>query len=179
MDAFEKVIGQILDYQDYWTRISFKVELTKEEKVEMGRPTTPRWELDVVGYKASINEVLVVECKSYLNSPGVHVRDFDSSSKLASRYKLFVEPQTREVVFRRLALQLTEKGLCAPKPVVRLALAAGKIAGSEAELGQLFENAGFVLFTPDWICEGLSEISAASYDNEVASVVAKLLLRRK
>ena len=82
MDAFEKVIGQILDYQDYWTRISFKVELTKEEKVEMGRPTTPRWELDVVGYKASMNEVLVVECKSYLNSPGVHVRDFDPSSKL-------------------------------------------------------------------------------------------------
>jgi len=34
----------------YWVRTSVKVDLTKEEKVQIGRPSSPRWELDIVGY---------------------------------------------------------------------------------------------------------------------------------
>ncbi|HZF34933.1 MAG TPA: hypothetical protein VE914_14130 [Candidatus Angelobacter sp.] len=128
MDAFERVVAQILIHQGYWTRTEFKVELTREDKAEIGRPTNPRWELDVLGYNPPRNEVLIVECKSFLDSGGVHINDFDSDRKRSKRFKLFIEHKTREVVFRRLAIQLTDLQLCQPRPLINLALAAGKIA---------------------------------------------------
>ncbi len=175
MDAFEQVIEQILAREGYWTRTELKVDLTKEEKVEIGRPTAPRWELDVVGYRPKDNKILVVECKSYLDSPGVHVDDLQPSSKRASRYKLFTEPVLRKVVFRRLARQLRNQGLCTVRPKVRLGLAAGKVAGSVSDLERLFAKNNWRFLTPDWIRERLLEIPGTGYENEVANVVAKLL----
>lgn len=80
------------------------------------------------------------------------------------------------MVFRRLALQLTEKGLSAPNPTVTLALAAGKVAKGKDQFPALAKERGFVWFGPDWIVERLEELSTTGYDNEVASVVSKLLL---
>jgi len=179
MDAFEKVVEQILYHQGYWTQTSFKVELTKAEKVAIGRPSSPRWELDVVGYNAARNEILVVECKSYLNSPGVNIDDLNPDGRYATRYKLFNDGKLREVVLRRLALQLTEKGLSAPSPTVKLALAAGNVAKGKDQFPALFEERGLVWFGPDWIVERLEELSTTGYDNEVASVVSKLLLKQR
>ncbi len=178
MDAFEKVVEQILHHQGYWTKTSFKVELTKQEKVEIGRPSSPRWELDVVGYKARTNEILVVECKSYLNSPGVNIDDLNPDGRYASRYKLFNESSLKKVVFRRLALQLTEKGLSAANPTVTLALAAGKVAKGKDQFPALAEARGFIWFGPDWMVEQLKALSNTAYENEVASVVSKLLLEQ-
>ena len=79
MDAFEQVVASILQRKGYWTQTSVKVELTKEEKRAIGRPSSPRWELDVVGYRGSSNELLVVECKSYLDSYGVRASAFDGT----------------------------------------------------------------------------------------------------
>ena len=71
MDAFESVIAGILQRQGFWTLTNFKVELTKAEKRKIGRPSSPRWELDVVAYSGRDNELRIVECKSFLDSPGV------------------------------------------------------------------------------------------------------------
>jgi hypothetical protein len=178
MDAFEQVVQQILDHEGYWTRTSFKVELTKAEKRQIGRPSSPRWELDVVGYNAERNEILVVECKSYLNSPGVHINDLTPGGTSSNRYKLFNDATLRRVVLNRLAKQLTAMGLCAPKPTVKLALAAGNVVAKGAsDIPALFEKKGFIWYGPDWIKERLLKISQTGYDNEVASVVSKLLLR--
>ena len=49
--------------------------MTKAQKREVGRPSTPRWEIDLVAYKAAKNELLAVECKSFLDSTGVIFRD--------------------------------------------------------------------------------------------------------
>ena len=49
MDAFEQVVSEILWMDGYWVRNSVKVGLTKEEIVSLSRPSSPRWELDVVG----------------------------------------------------------------------------------------------------------------------------------
>jgi len=68
MDSFEQVVATILGRNGYWVRTSVKVALTPDEKREIGRPSAPRWELDVVAYSGSRNELLVVECKSYLDS---------------------------------------------------------------------------------------------------------------
>lgn len=72
MDAFESLVSMLLRHQGYWTTPSFKVELTKDEKVQIGRPSSPRWELDLIAYEASKNEVGAIECKSLLDSRGVH-----------------------------------------------------------------------------------------------------------
>ena len=69
MDSFEQVVATILGRDGYWVRTSVKVALPPDEKREIDRPSAPRWELDVVAYSGSRNELLVVECKSYLVSP--------------------------------------------------------------------------------------------------------------
>jgi hypothetical protein len=79
MDSFEAVIASLLQRRGYWTQIGFKVELTQAEKRRIGRPSSPRWQLDVIGYRAKSNHLLVLECKSFLDSPGVRCTAFDGS----------------------------------------------------------------------------------------------------
>ena len=58
MDSFEAVVAAILNRQGYWTQTCVKVELTKSEKVEIGRHSSPRWELDVVAYENTVASVV-------------------------------------------------------------------------------------------------------------------------
>lgn len=178
MDSFEAVVAAILQRQGYWTLTSVKVELTKEEKREIGRHSSPRWELDVVAYRGRGNEIRVVECKSFLDSPGVECGAFDGSNRKAEkRYKLFCEDALREVVLRRLAEQLVSAGSCAKNPTITLCLAAGKIRGSESTLRSHFENRGWLLLGPSYIQQELTKLRHSGYENDVATVVTKLLLR--
>ena len=129
MNSFESLVAMLLQREGYWVRTSFKVELTKEEKRVIGRPSSPRWELDLVAYKGKGNELLVIECKSFLDSPGVRFSGFDGEHPdEAVRYKLFNDELLYEVVKKRLVTQLTGAESCAPDPSVRLCLAAGSIA---------------------------------------------------
>lgn len=178
MDAFEAVVAAILQRQGYWTLTSVKVELTKAEKVAIGRHSSPRWELDVVAYKGKDNEVRVVECKSFLDSPGVECGAFNGSNKDAEkRYKLFCEETLRNVVFGRLEQQLVSNGFCADHPTIRLCLAAGKIRGDETWLQSHFEQKGWLLFGPKYIREELTKLRDSGYENSVAAVVTKMLMR--
>jgi hypothetical protein len=122
MDPFEQLVSEILWMEGYWVRTSVKVELTKEEKRQIGRPSSPRWELDIVAYSGRDNSLRVVECKSYLDSRGVALRAFDGSdAKNAERYKLFADDQLRNVVFDRLRLQFAESGACRSNPEINSA----------------------------------------------------------
>jgi hypothetical protein len=178
VDAFETVIASILQRQGFWTMTSLKVELTKAEKVAIGRSSSPRWEIDVVGYSGASNELRVIECKSYLDSYGVHCSAFDGSdAKAAKRYKLFCEPALRDVVLRRLVEQLVAAGFCREAPKVTLCLAAGKIKGDEAPLREHFQKNGWTLYGPDDIRNEIEALRDSGYENSVAAVVAKILLR--
>jgi hypothetical protein len=42
MDAFEQLVSEILWMGGYCARTSVRVELTKEEKRQIGRPSSPR-----------------------------------------------------------------------------------------------------------------------------------------
>lgn len=85
-------MATILDRAGYWVRTSVKVHLTRKEKQAINRPSTPRWELDIVAYGGRDGELLVVECKSYLDSAGVRAGSFDGPKASAeTRYKLFSE----------------------------------------------------------------------------------------
>lgn len=178
MDSFEAVVATILDRQGYWVRTSVKVGLTADEKKEIERPSSPRWELDVVAYSGARNELLVVECKSYLDSHGVRATSFDGSKAAEeTRYKLFTDEVLRRVVLSRLEKQLVQDGFCPDGTQATLCLAAGKIHGDAAPLRSIFEENGWRLFESGWLIDGLHRLAEESYDNSVASVVAKLLQR--
>jgi hypothetical protein len=179
MDAFEALISMLLRHSGFWTIPSFKVELTKSEKRKIGRFSSPRWELDLVAYKGSTNEVLAIECKSFLDSRGVFFQTGQFSPP--RRYKLFTDLCLRNVVLKRLSKQLVDTGACASKPRITLCLAAGKIAtGTDLEgLRKHFQMNGWKLFDDAWIRDRLLNASTRGYENDVAFVVSKLLLRKR
>ncbi len=177
MDAFETLIALLLKRDGYWTTTSFRVALTKDDKQAIGRHSSPRWELDVLAYKGAKNEVLVVECKSYLDSRGVVFRN--GSFEPPTRYKLFTDDKLRDVVLARLQEQLVASGACRRSPRVTLCLAAGNVARvtDREGLRMHFGAQRWQLFDEDWICERLMSTASAGYENDVAHVAAKLILR--
>jgi hypothetical protein len=178
MHAFENLIEEILEAEGYWVQHSYKVSLTKEDKQQIGRPSSPRWEVDMLAYRAPDNLVLAVECKSYLDSPGVDLADIQGG-RYADRYKLFTDPELRKVVFRRIAADLVKAKLCPENPTIQLALAAGRLKSDPVSLRAYFDNKGWTLFDPDWVRERLEKTTESSYTNSVAVMVAKMLLREK
>jgi len=179
MESFESLVLTVLERDGYWVRPGLKVELTKDEKKLIGRTSSPRWELDLVAYKGATNELLVVECKSYFDNPGVKYESF-KGDKCSERFKLFNEDVLRRVVFSRLKSQLVAAGSCRARPKTRLCLAAGKIASDSdrKRIRALFRSRGWLLFDDNWLRDALKRVAASGYDNQVAAVVAKLLLRK-
>jgi hypothetical protein len=180
MDAFEATVAKVLEASGFWVRPSYKVELTKADKVALGNPSMPRPEIDVLAYHPARNEVIAVECKSYFDSDGVNANDvLSSDAKYAERYKLFNREPLRAMVLQRLQEQLCAKGLCLPAPRVRLGMAVGHFKSDKdrATLNREFETRAWVLFTDQWLRERVVELAVAGYDNSVVVSVAKLLLR--
>lgn len=182
MDAFEFLVSSLLHKEGYWVETSHMVELTKEEKITIGRPSSPRWELDLIAYKGNENQVLAVECKSFLDSTGVRyagVAGHDLSD--AKRYKLFNDPVLRKTVLNRLAKQLVSTGATAKSPKITLCLATGKIASAadRDNIRLLFKKNKWKLFDDEWIRDRLSRCAGDGYQNNVAVVAAKILGRRK
>ncbi len=75
MDHFESIISTLLEAEHYWVRRSFKVNLKPEEKREIGKPSIPRVEIDLLALHFFRNEVIAFEAKSYLDSPGVKLAE--------------------------------------------------------------------------------------------------------
>jgi len=177
MDAFEWLIKTFLERDGFWVRSSYKVNLTKQDKAAIGRPSCPRWKIDLVAYKAADNELRLVECRSYLDSLGVRFSDF-SGTEPADRYKLFKDATLRDVVTKRLIAELVKCGSCLPKPRSFLCLAAGKMRNESDRrmLREHFKGSGWLLWDDEWIRTALTQMSKGSYEDDVASVVAKLLL---
>lgn len=184
MEAFEQVVAMLLHRQGYWVQTSYKVGLTKEDKKAIALPSSPRWEIDVVAYRPADNVVLAVECKSFLNSPGVSFLSFSGqNSRGATRYKLFTNPRLRQVVLARLATQLCDKKLALRRPRIQLCLAAAHIRnGHRDKIHSHCLQQGWQLFDSAWFAEQLADVHDWEYENDVAIVAAKLAagaLRKK
>lgn len=158
-------------------RTSAKVDLTKEQKAAIGLPSMPRPEIDLVAYRAATNELLALECKSYLDSRGVTYREL-SGAVDCKTYKLFRRPAMRDIVLKALRSQFVACGLCPPDATVRLGLIAGKVSASdEGAIQALFKERGWLFHGPAWLKDKLGKLAGASYENQVSAVVTKLLLR--
>lgn len=181
MDAFERIVAGLLEREGYWVRSSYKVVLSSKDKALLRRPTHPRFEIDLVGYKAASNQLRIVECKSFLDSDGVRISAFDGrGARFAERFKIFVDRKLRGLVIRRLREQLTAAGSCRPSPTVELCLAAGHIPSNieRTKLHAHFKAKGWKLLDEHWLRDALASASREGYTNDSAAVVAKLLLRR-
>jgi len=172
MDAFEQLAAEIFREEGYWVRTSFKVELTRDDKIRIGRHSSPRWEVDLVAWDAARCQLLVLECKSYLDSGGVHAAHFLPGSKYAHRYKLFHDAVLRQTVLERLKQQCIERGLCPAEARIRLGLICGHVTDHNAPLLEdIFAANDWLLFDPEWLRKHLKRMAQGSYENSTAALV--------
>jgi hypothetical protein len=180
MDNFEGIIRTLLEADHFWVQSSFKVELTLEEKRHIGKHSMPRPELDLLALNFEENEVLVVEAKSFLDSPGVRVEDLEQKRDTPEgRYKLFTSERYRTTVFKRLLLQLCEYGMANADTKISPVLAAGNVYKDQTvALQELFLTRDFVLWSPSDIKDKVTALAKRGYENDPAIITAKILLRR-
>jgi hypothetical protein len=180
MDAFEQIVARAFEARGYWTRIGFKVDLDKATKKALKNPSMPRPEIDVLAYRPAKQELLMIECKSYLDSPGVQYAAFATpDSVTASRYKLFNNPPLFEAVKTQVIKQLAgDCLLIGPTPRVQLCLVAGKIYGTdESQLKRHFEERGWMFVPPSAVVADLRLFADRGYENDIVTVTVKLLER--
>jgi hypothetical protein len=161
--------------------MNYKVVLTPEDKREIKMPSAPRWELDLVGYKASTNTVRFIECKSYLDSAGVRYAAFEDppDNVHAKRLKLFVKPDLRRVVFNRAVKQLQKRRYVSSKAYHQAcACRRSYQERRRAEVVRAISQDQWLLFDADWLCKELRRVTNDGYEDETASLVVKLLSKR-
>lgn len=181
MDAFETIAARFFEVQGYWTRVGVKVDITKAEKAAVKNPSMPRPELDVICWKPAKNELLIVECKSYLDSTGVRAEHFHGEEVKDDAYKLLNRTALRELVVRALIRQLRGEGLLiGDDPAVRFILVAGKIySDHEQSIRNIFERNGWILVTPRELAAGVRKFASRGYENDVITIVTKILERNR
>lgn len=180
MDAFEELMSELLRAEGYWVHRGYKIDLTPAEKRSLDNPSMPRPEIDLVAYRPGNDEFLAIECKSYFDSGGVHAGDLIAGGRYDHRYKMFTNERLRVMVLDKLAAQMAASGAVAGATSPRLCMAYGHATPrNEAELRTIFAERDWGLFDPHWIRSRLSRMARRSYDNQIASVVAKLVLPRK
>lgn len=151
MDYFEAIIKTLLEHEGYWVRQSFKVNLTKQEKREIGKPSIPRPEIDLLAYKPDEKEVIAIEAKSLLDSPGVRLNSLEEAYTVPEgQYKMFTCEKYRAIIFHRLQQDLQESGMAIPGFSLRLGLVAGNIyQNRSAEIREYMKSRGWFFWSPE------------------------------
>ena len=180
MDYFEEIACKILEEKGYWIRRSFKVELTKAEKRNIGKHSIPRPEIDILAYDQKSNMVIVVEAKSYFDSPGVRYEYLIQKHMIPQgRYKLFTSNRYRRIVFRRLNRQLIDIGMINSDTVITLGLIAGNVYKRESEKIKIYflkKKPKWYFWGPDEVRGCVKQFSEMGYENNPAVITAKILL---
>jgi len=159
MDYFENIVKRLFEEKGYWVRQSVKVNLTKEDKIKIGKPAIPRPELDIVGYRANNDELVVLEVKSFLDSHGIKYGEIANEYETPTgRYKLFTCDRYRKIVFKRLIDDFVDQGLILKSFIILFGLAAGKIYyNDEKDLLNFFKEKVWILFTPSDIVDAIKK----------------------
>ena len=182
MNAFEEIVKQYLEEEGYWVRQSVKVDITKQDKVDIGLPSMPRPEIDLVALNAKNNELLLIEVKSFLDSYGVYSEAItDEKDVFSKRYRLFTDSIFREVVTKRLREEYLKQGLINENTKINYALAAGNIhsPADELKIREYFSKPerGWKLFSPKDIKEKVKELAKKGWEDNLVTITAKLILR--
>jgi hypothetical protein len=179
MELFEGIIKTLLEHEGYWVRQSFKVNVTKEEKRAIGKHSIPRPEIDLLAFKPGTNEVLVIEAKSYFDSPGVRLKELLESFDIPNgRYKLFTCENYRDIVFSRLHQDLLEQGLVNESCSYKLGLVAGNVYQNKSlDIDEYFQANDWFFWSPEMVKDKVNNLASMGYENNTATLTAKILMR--
>ncbi len=181
MNAFEDIVKLYLEEEGYWVRQSVKIEISKDDKKELGLPSMPRPEIDLVALSMKENELLLIEVKSYLDSQGVYwenVCDEKGEYNYAKRYRLLNNKKFRTVVTKRLRQEFLKQGLINEKTKINCALAAGKFHSlrDEGKIEEYFSKRGrdWKLFSPTDIKNRIKKLADKGWEDNLVIMTAKL-----
>lgn len=179
MDHFESLVATLLEAEGYWVKRSFKVKVTKEEKRDIGKHSIPRPEMDLLALDFAQNKVMVLEAKSYLDSPGVKLSELNQEYEIPEgRYKLFTCKNYRKIVLSRLHQDLIEQGMANTETRLTLGLVAGNVyQGKSEEVRIYMEEKGWLFWSPDDIKQKVVQLAQLGYENDPAIITAKILMR--
>ena len=194
MDYFESIIATLLEVGELdevdntfknccWVRKSFKVNLTKEEKRQLNKPSIPRPEIDILAFNFAKNEIIAFEVKSYLDSTGVKLEDLRKENAIQEgRYKLFTSENYRSVVLDRLKQDLIDRCMANENTTIKLGLAAGKVYQEQSEQIRAFmQENDWEFWSPEDIKKKIQELAKPErgYENDPMIITAKILIRNR
>lgn len=179
MDHFESIVATLLEAEGYWVRRSFKVNVTKEEKRQIGKHSIPRPEVDLLALHFSKNEVLALEAKSFLDSPGVNLAQLLEEHEVPEgRYKLFTSELYRKIVLSRLHQELIACGMANSHTTITVGLAAGKVYQGKSEpIREFMHSRAWLFWSPEDIKQKVTSLAELGYENDPAIITAKILMR--
>ena len=178
-DHFENLVRTLLEAEGYWVAQSFKVNVTKQEKRDIGKHSIPRPEIDLLAMNFVKNEVIAVEAKSFLDSPGVRASELIASHSIPEgKYKLFTCGTYCSIVLSRLKQDLIDKSMANASTVIRLGLVVGNVyPGDVLLIRRHAERQGWLYWSPRLLKRKLRSQARRGYENDPAIITTKILLR--
>lgn len=178
-DHFENLVRTLLEGEGFWVFQSFKVDLTKEEKRRIGKPSLPRPEIDLLAFRFSSNEIIAIEAKSYLDSRGVRLEELAASHEIPEgRFKLFTCQNFQAVVLQRLKAQLMSMGMGNDATAIRLGLVFGNVVSRDVlALRRYVKSKKWFYWSPRLLKRKLRSQARRAYENDPAIIASKLILR--
>lgn len=179
MDYFENLVKTLLEEEYLWVGQSIKVDLTKQEKRDIGKHSIPRPEIDLLVFNYKKNEVIAIEAKSYLDSNGVGYDQLIEEHDIpAGRYKLFTCEKYRDIVFSCLKSQLLSAKQINNETTITLGLAAGNVHKNQSnEISTFFKSKGWLFWGPDEVKKRVKKLAEKSYENNPYIITTKVLMR--
>lgn len=178
-DHFENLVRTLLEADGYWVAQSFKVNVTKEEKRRIGKPSIPRPEIDLLAMNFVKNEVIAFEAKSFLDSPGVRFNELKAAHSIPEgKYKLFTCKNYREIVLSRLKQDLISKSMANASTNIRLGLIVGNVHPRDVISVRMYaKGQGWLYWSPRLLKRKLRSQARRGYENDPAIITTKILLR--
>ncbi len=178
MDFFEQIVARMLESRGYWVRTSFRVDLTKQDKRDLDKPSLPRPEIDLIAFNPKQNVIVLFEIKSYLDSQGVTFDAVALPTVGKGRFKILTDAKFQTLIAKRVVASLVNAGLVASEPRVQFGLAAGKVVKSDLErVAKLARERDWVYLSPPQIGDWVRSLAHKPYENDPVVLAAKLSLR--
>jgi hypothetical protein len=178
-DHFENLVRTLLEADGYWVAQSFKVNVTKQEKRDIGKHSIPRPEIDLLALNFVKNEIIAVEAKSFLDSPGVRASELMAVHAIPEgKYKLFTCANYRTIVLSRLKQDLIANSMANASTFIRLGLVVGNVyPGDVLSVRKFAKSQGWLYWSPRLLRRKLRSQAQRGYENDPAIITTKILLR--
>ena len=178
MNQFEQLIRLLLERDGFWVKTNVKVNISKEEKRQLGKPSMPRPEIDIVALCVKTNTLYLLEVKSYLDSRGVYPENVQSSEPRWDKYKLLTNEKYQNIIKSTLLHSMLSSGECNEQTRVKFGLVAGKVYKNRAEeLKDYCESMNWFFWGSNDIALRIRALEKEGYTDNLIVIVAKMLLR--